>query len=146
MRQNKPVSCYSILQNTNASVLERGRQLARLNDLVQQLLPDDLAAHCQVLNYRDGTLLLAAGSAARATRLRFIASELQSVLQQELPIHIETVKIRVLPESPQPTPAVRPAQTLSAASARLLAQTAQTMDHPGLQEALYRIAANMRKN
>ena len=146
MRQKKLLSCSSILQNATTSILERGRELARLNHVVRRLLPDDLAAHCQVMNFRDGTLVLGASSAARATQLRFMAPELQSTLRHSLPWHLETIKIRVLQETVEPTPVARRATALSAGSASLLAQTAQTLDHPELQEALYRIAAKMRHN
>lgn len=146
MRQNKLLSCSSILQNATASVLERGRELVRLNRAVRHLLPVDLAAHCQVMNFRDGTLVLGASSAARATRLRFIAPQLQSSLQQSLSAKLETIKIRVLPETVESTPTARQAQTPSTTSAELLAQTAQTLDHPELREALYRIAARMQNN
>lgn len=146
MRQKKLLSCSSILQSASASILERGRELARLNHAVRQLLPDDLAVHCQVMNFRDKTLILGASSAARATQLRFMAPELRSSLQHSLSLNIETIKIRVLQETVESKPVVRRVPALSANSANLLAQTAQTVDHPELQEALYRIAAKMRSN
>ncbi len=146
MRQKKPLSCSSILQNATAAILKRGRELARLDHTVRRLLPNDLATHCQVVNFRDGTLVITTSSAARATQLRFTVPELQSRLQHQLPMKLETIKIRVRPENVQPARVTRPAQTLSATSANLLAQTAKTLDHPGLKEALYRIATRVRNN
>ncbi len=109
-----------------------------------RLLPDGLAAHCKVMNLRRETLVISATSPAWAARLRFAAPELVKQLRCQFSMNVHTIEVRVLPEAFEIQSVIREKPEMSAASANLLAQTAQGVDHPGLREALYRLAAKTR--
>ena len=141
MRQKNAASCSQILQDAALPMLERARKLERLNVLVHGLLPVDLGAHCKLLNVKNEILVLAADSPAWAARLRFVAPELCKQLRCQHALSVSRAEIRIQPQAVEPTQNKRHAMKISATNANLLAQTAQGVDHPGLKEALYRLAA-----
>ena len=144
MRQNKVVSCSQLLGSATLPLLDRARRLQRLEQAVVNLLPCELAAHCRVANLKNEILVLCAPSSAWAARLRFAAPELIKQLKCQFALSVHTVQVRVEPESAE-IQTVRPRHPkLSLASGTLLAQTAQSVKHPALQEALYRLAAKAR--
>ena len=145
MRQKNIVSCCQILDNARLPLLERARKLQRLQQAVLGLLPADLAAHCKVMNLKNEILVLAAPSSAWAARLRFAGPELVKQLSGQFAVKLRGVQIRILPETLEIQSIKQPSLKLSLASGTLLAQTAQTVNHPALQEALYRLAAKARE-
>lgn len=146
MRRKTAASCSKLLNNAAFSLLARARQLAELDRVVKQLLPESLLPHCKVINQKREILVLGATSSAWASRLRFVAPTLLKQLKNHLPTEISSIQIRTLPvESEPPTRKVEQPQ-ISLATATLLARTADDIDHDGLREALYRLAANSNEN
>ena len=141
MRRKTAVSCSQLLDQTRLPLLERARKLSRFERAVLPLLPVDLAAHCKVLNLKSEILVLAAPSPAWAGRLRFAIPELIKQLKRELGLDIRKVELKIQPHSVEPQTARKRPLRISMASATLLAQTARSIDHPPLQEALLRLAA-----
>ena len=144
MRHKNATPCSLILQNARLPMLERAKKLQRLERAVLQLLPSELVAHCKVMNLKNETLVLAASSSAWAARLRFVAPELIKQLECQHALNLRTVQIRIEPEVAEIQTVRHRKPTLSMASGTLLAQTAQNVNHPALQEALYRLAAKAR--
>ena len=144
MRQKKATSCSLILQNARLPILERAKKLQRLEQAVLQLMPADLAAHCTVMNLKNEILVLATTSSAWAARLRFAAPDLVKQLGCQHALNLRGIQVRIEPEISQIQEDKSHPPRLSMASGALLAQTAQTIKHPALQEALYRLAANAR--
>ncbi len=126
-------------------VLERARKLVRLEKAVRELLPAELAAHCKVLNLKNETLVLATSSPAWTSRLRFASAELIRQLRRRHGLEVTRTALRTLPQVTENQKLNPRPQTLSGDSASLLAQTAATVDHPPLQEALMRLAAKTRE-
>jgi hypothetical protein len=145
MRQKNTVSCYQILDNAKLPLLERARKLQRLEQAVLGLLPGNVAAHCKVMNLKNEILVLAAPSSAWAARLRFAAPELVQQLKGQYALQLRTIQVHIQPESHEIQSIRQPPLKLSLASGTLLAQTAQTVNHPALREALYRLAAKARE-
>ncbi len=146
MRQNNAFPCADILRNAELPLLERARRLQRMEQAVLRLLPEDLAAHCSVMNLKNETLILGVASPAWAARLRFAVPEFTRQLQCQLSLAITGIDIRVLPESLDIQPVSRRPESLSMDNATLLAQTAESVDHPELREALYRLAAKAHES
>jgi len=146
MRQKNTVSCYQILDNAKLPLLERARKLQRLEQAVLGLLPGNVAAHCKVMNLKNEILVLAAPSSAWAARLRFAGPQLVEQLKGQFALNLRTIQIRIQPETVEIQTIRQPQLKLSLASGTLLAQTAQTVNHPALREALYRLAAKAREN
>lgn len=144
MPHHRVATCSQLLESAAVPLLERARKLVLLEQAVLKLLPQNLAGHCKVLNLKKETLVLGAKSSAWAARLRFAEPELLTQLQCHFPGLVRSVQVRI-----QPLVAETPAKShqelkISMQSAELLAQTARDIDHPGLQEALYRLAAKAR--
>ena len=125
-------------------MLERARKLQRLEQAVVGLLPQDVAAHCSVMNLKNETLVLVAPSSAWAARLRFAVPGLAKQLDDQFALKLRDIQVRVQPETHEIQSIRRPKPRLSLTSGSLLAQTAQAVDHPALREALYRLAAKAR--
>lgn len=146
MRHKTVCSCSEILEQAHLPIIERARKLTRLEQAVLQILPDELAAHCKVLNLKNETLVLSTVSPAWAGRLRFLAPDLIKQLKCRHALSICKVDLRIQPENIEnPLPA-KSSLCISLRSATLLAQTAKTVNYPPLQEALLRLAAKTREN
>lgn len=146
MRQKTAFSCSQILEQANLPMLARARKLSRLEQAVLQCLPAELGAHCKVLNLKSEILVLATPSPAWAGRLRFAVPEMLKQLQCQHALNISRVELKVQPDKVEIQAVTRTPMQLSLANATLLAQTAQSVKHPPLQEALYRLAAKVREN
>ena len=146
MRKNNASPCANILQNAGLPLLERARSLQRLEQAVLRLLPEDLVAHCSVMNLKRETLILGVRSSAWAARLRFAAPELIKQLQCQLSLAATSIEVRVIPETLNIQPVSRKPEAISMDNATLLAQTAENVNHPELREALYRLAAKARES
>jgi hypothetical protein len=144
MRQETACSCSQLLEQAKLPILERARKLSRLDQAVLQLLPAELGQHCKVLNLRNETLILATPSPAWAGRLRFAAPDLLMQLKCQLSLDIRAIDLKVQPEPVENQSIKRASMQLSMSSATLLAQTARSVNHPPLQEALLRLAAKTR--
>lgn len=144
MPRKTATTCSRILENAAFPLLERAQKLLRLEQTVLRILPEDLATHCKVLNLRNKALIVSAPSSAWAARLRFAAPELMRQLRSAYSLDVETLQVRIRPPTAEPRPSRRTRPELSLASANLLAQTAQNIEHHGLQEALFRLAAKFR--
>ncbi len=145
MRNKTVYSCSQILEQAALPVLERARKLARLEKAVRQLLPTELAAHCKALNVKNETLVLAAASPVWANRLRFAGADLIQQLRRRHSLKVTRIALKVRAETVETQRVKTSPLTLSGSSATLLAQTARTIDHPPLQEALMRLAAKTRE-
>jgi hypothetical protein len=144
MPRKTATTCSRILEAAALPLLERAQKLLRLEQTVLQLLPEDLSLHCKVLNLRNKALIVSAPSSAWAARLRFAAPELVRQLRSRYSLDVETLQIRIRPQTPENRPARHAQPKLSMESGNLLAQTAQNIEHRGLQEALFRLAAKAR--
>ena len=145
MRQKTAASCSHILKQAALPILERARKLARFEQAVLRLLPADLGAHCKVLNLKNEILVLATTTPAWAGRLRFAAPELLKQLKCQHHMEIRHAELKIQPEILENQPVKRDPMEISLNNAELLAKTAQSINHPELQEALYRLAAKTRK-
>ncbi len=64
-------------------LLQHANYLHALAPKVQHKLPETIAKHCQLANYRQGRLILAVDNQAIATRLRFTLPDLRQQLRQD---------------------------------------------------------------
>ncbi|MCO6414226.1 MAG: DUF721 domain-containing protein [Thiogranum sp.] len=140
MPRKDAVSCIKILEQAALPMLDRAQKLKLLEQTVLGLLPDNLAGHCKVVNLKNETLILATTSSAWAMRLRFAGPELLKQLRCQLPVKLKSLQVKVQPEAEETPLPLRPKPKLSMQNATLLVQTANTVDHPDLKEALYRLA------
>ncbi len=120
-------------------------QLRRLESRWQTTAPPPFAQHCRPVCVLDGRLLLQVDSPAWAGRIRH---QKQAILQHLRRQHadwaaLQDIQVRVVPaDQPPAQPHPRPA--LSAATARLLEQTADAVTDPDLRAALRRLTRHAR--
>ncbi|GAA5218918.1 DUF721 domain-containing protein [Corallincola platygyrae] len=102
MRPKRPKTLAHLLDHTTGSMskLQHGaQQITHISKTVKQLLPDNLAAHVSVANYRDGVLVLLAPSSAWAQRVKFAQTMLVSKLRQQGLSALSTIEVRIQPSS-----------------------------------------------
>jgi hypothetical protein len=121
--------------------LEISAQKALLGE-IRALLPGDLAPHCVAARARASQLLIYADSPAWATRLRFLAPQLTSLLQSRYPtLHQARVKLLISRGARAPRP--RKARH-SDAGARIIQESALNTNESGLREALLRLSRALK--
>jgi len=120
-------------------LLAKARQLAGLDALLQEALPESLRGACHVLNLREDTLIIGADSAALATQLRFATPKILTAMAAHTPVTIAHIKVRTIMPSYRPsTP--RPRRELTSDTRMLLTLTAQSQPEGHLKNALLRLA------
>jgi len=145
-RQKTTLSCAQIFEQAGQPLLQRARKLSRLEHAVLQCLPAELSGHCNVVNLKKEILVLSTPSPAWAGRLRFAVPDLIRQLNGRFTLGISRVVLKIQPEKVEIQPVKQPRMQISMASATLLAQTARNIEHPALQEALYRLAAKTHES
>lgn len=122
--------------------LELSAQRALLN-AVRRCLPDEIQPHCVAAQKRDRLLILHTDSAVWATRLRYLAPKVVSLLHNDYP-SLREVKVRlfIAPGQRKPSPHVA---RRSDAAAQIIHDSARETKQPQLQAALRRLG-NALKN
>ena len=120
---------------------EVSEQKALLN-LVRQCLPDDLAAHCVGARINDRQLVLHADSPVWASRLRYLAKQLLSVLDRPYP-DLREIKVRLLVTDTTRPKRRKPALKSNRAAAIIHDQATYTQAEP-LKAALLRLSRALK--
>lgn len=143
----KPVSIGRILERFGTSehpdIPHKVRALAVLENQILSLLPPEFAPHCRVAGLTGGRLLLVTDAPSWAARLRFQGPRLVQHLGRVGTVTLRTVQVRIIPPVEVAKPAPRQVR-LSAENARLLEQTARSIQDPRLAQALARLARRAR--
>jgi hypothetical protein len=104
---------------------------------VRRCLPADLASHCLNARLRVDTLVLHTDSPVWATRLRYLAPQLASVLAAEYPA-VREVKIRLLvPTADHAAPKI--GANRSDRAAKIIHSSADHANSEALRAALHRL-------
>ena len=84
----KPEDLHPVLEGFSHSslgkVIQKAKKLLALDRYVQTILPAEFASFCHVMNVNQGTLVLGVSSAAIATRIRFMSSDLVREIQKKI--------------------------------------------------------------
>lgn len=123
-------------------------QLEQMNQCLTATLGPTLAEHCRVANLRDGSLILSTTSPAWNHKLRFASLDLLTSLRQNPNWSgLKSIAVRV---DYLPTESIKPQMTslsasmaISAENARLIYQTAQTINCGKLAKSLQNLARRM---
>lgn len=146
MRLKTMQAASRLIQACNGTPLfSHVQTLAGLQIWLKNQLPRPLNEHCQVVNLRDGTLILGASSPVWATRLRYLAPQLGIQMGQKTSGKPLKVKIKVLAPTLPPGARANQRASISTATGKLLEQIAADIRHPDLSTALVRVAAHARK-
>jgi len=124
-------------------LLAQARDQARITALVRKSLPPPLPEHTLGTRIKGKELLIYTDSPAWSSRLRFCSRDLQQQLLAK-GLKIQRIRVRVNIDIQRPVPEHRSMRKLSSANARLLEETACSIDEPGLSAALRRLARHQR--
>jgi hypothetical protein len=148
MRKTEPISLNRLIggrQGPLSGLLDHSRQIQHLTQALRQQLPAPMADHCRVANLRDGTLVLAADSPAWSSKIRFHADKLLKTLNKKFNLGVSKVRIIVVPEAALPKKKPLQRTPISAATASLLEQCAESEHDPALRAALLRLSRRNRR-
>jgi hypothetical protein len=120
--------------------IQRGKKIQQLSLLIQNTLDPEMAAHCQLLNLRNSSLIMACDSTAWATRLRYQVPTLLQALQQSGLSGVADIQIRVSPAVQPPQQRAKKRAVLSTDAAYCIQQCAQSVTDPALSRALQQLA------
>jgi hypothetical protein len=118
-------------------------QLEVLSLKVNQLLPDELAAHCEVGSFSKGCLSLTAPNAAWATQLRYAIPELRDQLRKISGLYqLSSITVTVAEQRTQVRPKkVNPSKReLSDEAKKTILQESQNCVYQPLKKALLSLA------
>lgn len=113
---------------------EKAQQLHRLQQYFENIPPPSLRPLCHVIGLERGTLTLAAENGAVAAKLRQLANDLTSRLQ-EGGWQVTGIRVRVQVVVSRGKPVYRP-RILSSSASRHLANLADTLSDSPLKRAL----------
>jgi hypothetical protein len=117
------------------ALADRARALDALDERLRHLLPAAVARETRLADVRNGRIVFLASSPTWASRIRLYQSALLAEARTALGGSVERFAVKVAPLSTVPPDPTKP-KPLSAATARHLRATANTLSDPELR-ALY---------
>jgi len=122
-------------------VIQRGKKLQQLTRWIQTLMDPELAAHLQVVNLRDSSLIVACDSTVWATRLRYEIPALLHAMRKHPGLSdLADIKIRIQPAEQRPLQQPKRHAKLSVDAANCVQQCAESISDPSLRGALEQLA------
>lgn len=142
-RPLRPISSLLSGPQGLGGIIDRARELSRLDAKVKSVLPPSIAAHCAVANVRDATLVLTTTAGVFTARLRLMSPQIIAAMG-EIGIEVTQVKFRVGYVPPPPPPPREP-MPMSETARRHLLDAAQKVDDPELRAMIESLATSQDK-
>jgi hypothetical protein len=121
---------------------QRAAELARIRQVLQQVLPVPLRDRFMVATFDPDTLVLIADGTAWAARLRFQIPALRSAARERCGLPgLKSVRIRVSPPAPR-TPSAARKLRLSGGAAEFLRRSADSTTDEALRASLLRLSGH----
>ena len=141
----EPVSTVCSKNNQLSRLAKRARYLSQLNYILQQVMPPQFSAHCQLANINEQTLIVHTDNASYASLLRFQANTLCKALSEHLPQPVTKLDVKVRPKDAPIRTHTESTISLPKDAADALEQTAEIMEEGPLKSALQRLAQRRAK-
>jgi len=132
----------------------QAKKLDQYTRILQKVLPIECREHVQVANIRQQNLILITDSPVWTTRLRQLSPTILQLIREnsagdEQIIHHVQISTRyhnnATDEQWQHAEKSRPIPKISEKTAELLSQSANSIDHQQLKDALLRVASHISK-
>jgi hypothetical protein len=141
---------YKVLLRKKGDVehlVTQTRELKQFTRLLQAELDSSLAPHCHVARLTPSQLTIVVDSPAWATRLRFQTTTLLRQLAKKHHIFqsIKNIDIKIYPARLQRRAVPPVPRHLSSGAATVITDMANSIDNPGLKQALLRLASRSNK-
>ena len=118
-----------------------------LLEVGQDSLPHELQPHLIGVSFEKNTLLLQLDENIWVTQLRFYEPNLLGIYQEHFPhLELRSVKVHVLPQSPEPIRTKKNITPPSKQDADEMIQISQSVKSKGLSEALKTLSLRAKKN
>lgn len=142
-------------EQINPNFIIQAKKLARLTKLVHSILPVECHSHVSVGGIRDRNLMLITDSPVWTTRLRQLSPQILQHIRANTPekqasqvIHHVQISTRYNNSTVEKQQALskenRHRPQLSEKSGLMLAQSAESIDHPKLKTALLKLASHSK--
>ena len=130
----------SISNIINKKIQFKAKLLEKWTRLIKASLPVSCQDHVNVSDVRDFQLILITDSPAWSARLRLYSKNMIQILEEHTDIKVNRVRIKLSqPKHLAQKPAIK-TRYLNKSSARLIQQTAESINDPDLQQALKNLA------
>ena len=114
-----------------------------IDEVLQRILPSELASHCRTMSISETTLTIEANSSAWAMRLRYLVPELKQQLRTfPTTASIQFIQCRVRPAKKATAAPKRAPMALSRSSCEVIRSSAESISSPELKAALLRLATH----
>jgi len=130
----------SISNLIDSKIQLKAKKLEKLTRLIKASLPVNCQDHVQVSDIRDFQLILMTDSPAWSSRLRLYSQNMIQMLEEHTNIRVNRVRIKLRQPQRHIEKPVRKLRYLKENTARMIQQTAETIDDPDLQHALENLA------
>jgi len=148
MKSSRPIDkVFEQASDELATLITRTRQLKRLTNILRRHLDEQLAKHCYIGNISTPVLTILVDGASWATKLRFATPDLLEKLRQENHIFsdINQIKVKILtPINKTESTAIHTGPQMNLENARGLRSLAESIEDPGLQQALNKLARHAK--
>ena len=141
-RRPKPIRQLLLDRPTLSRIEQDVSEQQTLLNLIRQCLPDDLAAHCVGARVQDQRLVLHMDSPVWASRVRYLAKQLLSLLDRQYP-ELREIKVRLLVPDIAPRKKPSTAHKSDRAAAIIYDSAADTETEP-LKAALLRLSQALK--
>jgi len=126
-----------------SALMPQAERLLQLRKILASLLPDSLARHCTVANYKQGRVIVFASSGATAAKLKLMLPSLQERLSGRA-TEVTGLEVVVQAREAEPQVADKSAKMSEAATSTLAAFSEQLPDSE-LKTAVSRIVFQHRR-
>jgi hypothetical protein len=125
-----------------ASLMPQAQRLIELRKILAAALPETLARHCSIANYKQGKVVVFAANSAVAAKLKLLSPGLSEELSKRA-VEVTGLEVRVQPLNSEGQPVEKSAK-MSIEAARAIGRLAGQLSDSELKTALARIAGRGR--
>ena len=134
-------------KNMVGDLLKHANYIQQLQSKLHEYLGPPLNTHCILANHKNDILILHADSPTWAAKLRYLTPDILSYMHQQCHItKLKTIRIKVMPTIISPVKTSTRQLTLSATSAKLMNDVANTMSDQALRASLLKLAKHSRSS
>lgn len=135
---NKPEQINAVCSSDSQlnRLSQRAQQLNKLNYILQQVMPPQFAAHCQLANINKQTVIVHTDNASYASLLRFQAKTICSALSEHLSQPVTKLELKVRPLVSAKKQDTTAPISLPIDAAEAIQQTADSIEEGPLKSAL----------
>ena len=145
---NKPEKVSLVCKQNSQlhNIALRAQKLNHLNFILQQIMPPQFSAHCQLANISNQTIIIHTDNASYASLLRFQAKTLCKAVSEHTSQNVTKLEVKVKPSFQAIQPSNTNPISLPTNAATSLSQTADGLEDGPLKTSLQKLAQRCTKS